>query len=143
LHLAELREGVWVRPDNLDPGRFPAARAVLDAQCRSFAGDLRSETEDDAALAASLWDLPAWAATAETLRADLAAVTGELASGDHAVLAPAWLLSAAVLRHLLADPLLPDALLPPEWPGAALRADYDRYDHAFNQAWRQWFRAQG
>jgi phenylacetic acid degradation operon negative regulatory protein len=143
LHLAELREGVWVRPDNLDPARFPAARAVLDAQCRSFAGDLRSETEDDAALAASLWDLPAWAATAGTLRADLAAVTGDLASGDHAVLAPAWLLSAAVLRHLLADPRLPETLLPPGWPGPDLRADYDRYDRAFNQAWRQWFRAQG
>jgi phenylacetic acid degradation operon negative regulatory protein len=143
LHFAELREGVWVRPDNLDPARFPAARAVLDAQCRSFTGDLSSETEDDAALAASLWDLPAWADTAETLRADLAAVTDDLAAGDQAVLAPAWLLSAAVLRHLLADPRLPDALLPRGWPGADLRADYDRYDRAFNQAWRQWFRAQG
>jgi phenylacetic acid degradation operon negative regulatory protein len=152
LHLAELREGVWVRPDNLDPARFPAARAVLDAQCRSFSGDLRSERgpglrgpnagDDDAGLAASLWDLPAWAATADSLRADLAAVTDDLVSGDDAVLAPAWLLSAAVLRHLLADPLLPDALLPPGWPGADLRDDYDRYDRAFNQAWRAWFRAQ-
>src|SRR5262249_4515574 len=26
LHLAELREGVWIRPDNLDPQRLPTSR---------------------------------------------------------------------------------------------------------------------
>ena len=34
LRLAELREGVWLRPDNLDPQRLPAVRAVVAAQCR-------------------------------------------------------------------------------------------------------------
>jgi phenylacetic acid degradation operon negative regulatory protein len=36
LHFAELREGVWIRPDNLDPQRLPASRAVLDQQCTHF-----------------------------------------------------------------------------------------------------------
>jgi phenylacetic acid degradation operon negative regulatory protein len=49
-------------------------------------------------------------------------------------------LSAAVLRHFQADPLLPDALLPPRWPGAALRAEYDRYDRAYRSVLREWFR---
>lgn len=31
---------------------------------------------------------------------------------------------AAVVRHLLADPVLPPALLPADWPGAELRAAY-------------------
>jgi phenylacetic acid degradation operon negative regulatory protein len=51
-------------------------------------------------------------------------------------------LSAAVLRHLLADPVLPDELLPADWPGLALRREYDPYDVAFKDAWRAWFRAQ-
>ncbi len=38
LHLAELREGVWIRPDNLDPDRLPTLRAVLDRQCVHFHG---------------------------------------------------------------------------------------------------------
>ena len=46
-------------------------------------------------------------------------------------LADGFVTSAAVLRHLQADPLLPDELLPARWPGAALRADYDRYDAAY------------
>ena len=31
---------------------------------------------------------------------------------------------AAVVRHLLADPVLPPELLPPDWPGTALRSAY-------------------
>jgi phenylacetic acid degradation operon negative regulatory protein len=142
LRLAELREGVWLRPDNLDPDRLPAARAVLDAQCRTFLGDPDGDAGDDAELAASLWDLGSWATTAEGLRAGMAGLAGDLDAGDTAVLAPAFTLSAAVLRHLLADPLLPAALLPADWPGTALRRDYDRYDDAFKRAWRAWFHAQ-
>ncbi len=47
LHLAELREGVWIRPDNLDPDRLPTLRAVLDRQCVHFhdaATDIPAET---------------------------------------------------------------------------------------------------
>jgi phenylacetic acid degradation operon negative regulatory protein len=143
LRLAELREGVWLRPDNLDPDRLPAARAVVDAQCRSYLGDPLTGHGSDRALVASLWDLRSWAATAEELRAGLGGLVADLDAGDADVLAPAFVLSAAVLRHLLADPLLPGPLLPPGWPGAALRADYDRYDEAFKRAWWAWFHAQG
>ena len=99
--------------------------------------------EDAAArLAAELWDLGDWASTAcAALRDELAALVVALDAGDASVLAPAFVLSAAVLRHLLADPLLPDELLPPAWPGPGLREDYDRYDAAFKAAWRSWFHA--
>jgi len=50
--------------------------------------------------------------------------------------------SAGVLRHFLADPLLPAELVADGWPGQALRAEYDRYDHAFKTVWSQWFRDQ-
>jgi phenylacetic acid degradation operon negative regulatory protein len=63
-----------------------------------------------------------------------------LEAGAHEPLADGFVLSADVLRHLQADPLLPDALLPAGWPGAALRADYDRYDAAYRAVLRAWFR---
>ena len=64
LHLAELREGVWIRPDNLDPDRLPTLRAVLDRQCVHFhdaATDIPAET------VRSLFSLDDWAADARRL----------------------------------------------------------------------------
>jgi phenylacetic acid degradation operon negative regulatory protein len=78
-------------------------------------------------LAASLWDLDGWARRAERLRRRLddLAVTGD------AMLAPGFVLSASVLRHFQADPLLPDELLPADWPGRSLRREYDAWDVAY------------
>ena len=56
-------------------------------------------------------------------------------------LAPGFVLSAAVLRHLQADPLLPAELLPTGWPGAALREEYDRWDGEYRRVLRRWGRA--
>jgi phenylacetic acid degradation operon negative regulatory protein len=127
--LAELREGVWLRPDNV------AVPAVAGG--RTF---LVVPDDDAGALASSLWDLDGWAAEAGALRAGLAELLGPLEAGDTDVLRDGFVLSAAVLRQFLHDPLLPGALLPPDWPGAALRADYDRYDTAYRFLLREWFR---
>lgn len=140
LKLAELREGLWLRPDNLDPERSPDAAAVVAAQCRRFVGT--PIDDEPAVLAARLWDLDAWADRARELRAELARTLPDLEAGDTAAVAPTFVLSAAVLRHLLGDPLLPPALLPASWPGAALRDDYERYEAAFKAVWREWFLAQ-
>lgn len=35
-----------------------------------------------------------------------------------------FVVAAAMVRHLLTDPMLPDELLPTDWPGARLRAAY-------------------
>src|SRR3954471_19274818 len=64
LHLAELREGVWIRPDNLDPQRLRLPREVLDQQCTHFhnaATDITAETMR------SLFDLDVWADDAARL----------------------------------------------------------------------------
>ncbi len=139
LRLAEVRDGVWTRPANLDPDREPDDREVLARQCERFAA--RPEG-DAAALAASLWDLDGWAAGTADLRREMAAGIRLLEAGDPSRLGEAFVLSAAVLRHLLADPLLPDELLPVGWPGAALREAYERFDAAFSEVWRAWFREQ-
>jgi phenylacetic acid degradation operon negative regulatory protein len=57
-----------------------------------------------------------------------------------AALAPGFELSAAVLRHLQADPLLPAELLPGGWPGRDLRDDYDRWDSRYRATLQEWSR---
>jgi phenylacetic acid degradation operon negative regulatory protein len=139
LRLAELREGVWLRPDNLDPHRLPAASALVDAQCRWFGvePDVSLEHPDDE-LAAGLWDLTSWSGRALELRRRMHELMPRLAEGDTDALAPGFVLSAAVLRHFGADPLLPRELLPRHWPGSALRVDYDRYDLAYREVLAGW-----
>jgi phenylacetic acid degradation operon negative regulatory protein len=137
LKLAEVREGVWTRPANLPADRSPDAAVVVGAQCAGFRA--RPDRDDPAAFAAELWDLDGWAATARELRSTMAGDVERLEAGDTDALAPTFVVSAAVLRHLVADPQLPAALCPASWPGTDLRADYDRYDRAFKQVWRDWF----
>ena len=135
--LGELREGVWLRPDNLDGGR-PAV-----ANCTWLRSALDDPALEDDALAARLWDLTGWAAEARRLQREMAATVGDLDAGDTAALAPGFVLSATVLRHFNADPLLPPELEPPRWPGADLRRDYDRFDAAYRRVLRAWFRRNG
>ncbi|TDE33840.1 PaaX family transcriptional regulator C-terminal domain-containing protein [Actinomadura sp. 6K520] len=115
LRLAELREGTWLRPANLTR---PRPDTVV-RQCTFLTG--RPE-EDPATLAAALWDLDGWAATARGLTTALTGAAG---------MAERFTLAAAVLRHLVHDPLLPPALLPPDWPGAGLRDRYEDFESEF------------
>jgi phenylacetic acid degradation operon negative regulatory protein len=126
--LAELREGVWMRPANV---------AVLLPD--SLDGDLelmRAHPDGADRLAHRLWDLAAWAGRAGELLDRLHA----LAPDGPDALAPGFVLSAAVLRHLQADPLLPAELQPPEWPGARLRETYDGWDTRYRVTLRTWSR---
>jgi phenylacetic acid degradation operon negative regulatory protein len=42
-----------------------------------------------------------------------------------------FVVAAAVVRHLLTDPVLPDELLPEDWPGSALRKTYMKFAAEF------------
>jgi phenylacetic acid degradation operon negative regulatory protein len=127
--LAELREGVWLRPNNVEV-RLPED-LLSDVELMTA----RPRAPDR--LAGALWDLPAWSTRADRLLHEMAALPPE----EPQALAPGFVLSAAVLRHLQADPLLPEELLPPGWPGARLRADYDRWDARYRTTLRDWSRA--
>lgn len=105
--LAELREGVWLRPANL-------ARAPAYAD-RDDLIVLRSWYSDSAALARRLWDLEAWAETGRRLHRDLT-------EAEH--LAERLAIAAELVRHLSTDPILPEDVLPANWPGADLRSGY-------------------
>ncbi|MGW6010205.1 PaaX family transcriptional regulator C-terminal domain-containing protein [Streptomyces sp. NPDC055210] len=111
LRLAELREGVWLRPANL---RRAWPESLTDLTERFTARPERPSLT----LAASLWPLDGWADTADSL---LAHVARTAASADR------FAAFAAVVRHLVTDPVLPGELLPANWPAPALRAVYTDY----------------
>jgi phenylacetic acid degradation operon negative regulatory protein len=138
LHLAELREGVWIRPDNLDPQRLPPSRAVLDQQCTHFHG---ATTEIAADEARSLFSLDGWADDAAALieAMNLALATSKRDDSTESVTYE-FALSIAVVRHLQLDPLLPVELIDDHWPGQTLRRTYRRFDDAFKRRMNSVFR---
>jgi phenylacetic acid degradation operon negative regulatory protein len=76
---------------------------------------LQARDDDPTDLAGRLWDLTVWARHGNRLLDEMSS----------AVDVPArFVAAAAVVRHLLTDPVLPAELLPEDWPGAALRAAY-------------------
>jgi phenylacetic acid degradation operon negative regulatory protein len=127
--LAELREGVWMRPDNVEVRLPEDLRADVEL--------MMARPENPERLAEDLWDLPGWADRATQLLHEMTDLRPDRAEA----LAPGFELSAAVLRHLQGDPLLPDEILPPRWPGALLRGDYDRWDARYRETLRAWSRA--
>jgi len=129
--LAELREGVWLRPDNIDV-LWPA---VVGEQCTVV-----HARDVDPSLATRLWPLDAWAEQAGALRTEMSELVAPLEAHDTDALADGFVVSAAVLRHFQADPLLPEELLPRAWPGTELRSEYDRFDAAYRALLREYFR---
>ena len=91
---------------------------------------MRAAPSDPGRLVAELWDLDGWARRAEVLLGDL----DTLPPASPADLAPGFVLSAAVLRHLQADPLCPPELaVPPSGPGPRLRRVYDDWDARYRR----------
>jgi phenylacetic acid degradation operon negative regulatory protein len=106
--LAELREGIWMRPANL--ARPPASDPHTTV--------LFARPTDPERLVGALWDLEAWAATGREILA--AASRPELDGRRFAA-------ATALVRHLRTDPALPHELTPSDWPADALRAAYEDY----------------
>jgi len=103
----ELREGVWMRPANLDSG--------LDGEITSRVRVFTARDEAPGHLAGELWNLADWARIGQRLLGDMDAASD---------VPSRFVVAAAMVRHLLTDPMLPAELLPSDWPGAALRNAY-------------------
>jgi phenylacetic acid degradation operon negative regulatory protein len=104
---AELREGVWLRPNNLN--------VELTADVLDRVRVLHSRDDNPQELAARLWDLPQWVRHGHHLLREISTATGSSAR---------FVAAAAIMRHVLSDPVLPKELLPDDWPGDALRKAY-------------------
>lgn len=135
LGLWERRDGVWMRPANLDPDRLPASRVVVDRQTERY---VASPAGDPADLLAELYDLAGWAGQATDLIVELDESGPALA--EH--LADGFVLAAAALRHLVSDPLLPPELEPEGWPAARLRERYSVFLSDYQAGLRAFFKAQ-
>jgi phenylacetic acid degradation operon negative regulatory protein len=107
---AELREGVWMRPANLE--------LELTDFLRERVRVLQARDDDPAGLTARLWDLAAWVDAGCRLLADMSAARD---------VPRRFAAAAGMVRHLLTDPVLPDELLPDGWPGAQLRSAYQDF----------------
>jgi phenylacetic acid degradation operon negative regulatory protein len=107
---AELREGVWLRPDNLDIALGPDVLGRLRV--------LHARDDDPPELVARLWDVPGWALVGHQLLDEMAGASD---------IPGRFTAAAGMVRHLLTDPVLPDELLPDGWPGAALRDSYQTF----------------
>ncbi|WP_139797960.1 PaaX family transcriptional regulator C-terminal domain-containing protein [Mycobacterium noviomagense] len=106
----ELREGVWMRPDNLD--------LELESKVRARVRILKARDDAPAELAELLWDLSGWTRTGHRLLDEMSAASD---------IPGRFVVAAAIVRHLLTDPVLPNELLPDDWPGARLRAAYNDF----------------
>ncbi|WP_217132983.1 PaaX domain-containing protein, C- domain protein [Leucobacter chinensis] len=106
---AELREGVWMRPDNL-ANEVPLITAEHTTMLAMPA--------DDRALARMLWNTEVWAAEAREV------LNLMRQSTDHMVQLRA---AAAAVRLLELDPALPDELTPERYPADELRWAYEDF----------------
>jgi phenylacetic acid degradation operon negative regulatory protein len=106
----ELREGVWMRPDNLD--------VALDAEVHARVRIVHARDDAPVELAGRLWDLSSWAGTGHRLLAEMSVASD---------MPGRFVVAAAIVRHLLTDPVLPVELLPADWPGARLRSAYNKF----------------
>lgn len=131
LRLGALRDGCWVRPDNLDRARQPQERAVIGQQCLTFRGAIADVSPADIE---QMFGLVEWATEARRIGQAVDSALGEkIAQLRAAQMRRHFLLLIAAARHLRADPMLPDPLLPHDWPGGQLRTAYDRLAQTLRQ----------
>jgi phenylacetic acid degradation operon negative regulatory protein len=124
LRLGELRPGVWTRPNNL----LRPWPHDLESRLWCFQAHAALDRSRSAEMVRLLWNLPAWAGTAEALLESLAATTDP---------AERFVLAAATIRHIRDDPVLPPSLLPSPWPGRRLRLAYEAYRRELGELMRR------
>jgi phenylacetic acid degradation operon negative regulatory protein len=130
----ELRPDIWMRPANLAPPD-PSPELILTT------GPV--EGVDPSVLRDRLWDLAALHRRATAIEAALAELDNTLDWDDPRSIPPIFTTSAAAVRYLRDDPLLPSELAPAGWPAAALRTRYDRTEAAFQRLLRGFLSAVG
>ena len=134
---AALRPGLWLRPDNLaqpldDVRRELAALGLPPGDLICALADLDAASD---ARARRLWDVAALRRTYRDLGAALAASEARLARlAPGKAMAESFVLGGRALRQLLLDPLLPDAICPPDERDALLE-QMRRYDRLGRLAW--------
>lgn len=138
LKLANLRPGVWVRPDNLDLSLEEVLREFgFKQEVLWMRGELNHGGEE-AALAARLFDIARRARAIDRACRDLETSLARLEGLDEErALAESFAVGGRAIKVMFEDPLLPRQLLPRSWRGDDLRKLFDRYDRLGRARWRR------
>jgi len=131
--MVTLREGVWVRPDNLSPsGRSRLTQCSWWTAATPDSGG-RDVTVDN------ILEMFGVSTRDERTRTLLDLLSGAVAElPQESALPHAFVTGAAVAQHLRRDPLLPRELLPTEWHADELRVAYREYLVVFGEAVATW-----
>ncbi len=126
----ELKEGVWIRPDNLEENY------IKDHKHLSW---FKSIPEDDPKyLVKKLFKIHSWNTTSIQLTDQLNNLAGPLQQEGARYLKDSFIVMAKVLRHVQDDPLLPRRLLPKDFKGQELRDTYFKFDKIFRNLMTEW-----
>jgi phenylacetic acid degradation operon negative regulatory protein len=123
----ELRPDIWMRPANL-PVPAPARDWIVTTG--PIAGADPRELRD------RLWDIDALDRRGTALLATVTRLRADTEWTDPASIPAVFLTSAAVVRYLRDEPLLPPELTPRGWPAGRLRPAYDAVEQAFQRLLR-------
>jgi phenylacetic acid degradation operon negative regulatory protein len=118
----ELRPDIWMRPANL-PVPAPARDWIVTT------GPITGA--DPSVLRNRLWDIEALDRRGTALLAIVTRLQTDTDWTDPASIPDVFLASAAVVRYLRDDPLLPSELTARDWPASRLRPVYDALEQAF------------
>ena len=129
----ELRPDIWLRPANLPAPDLGEAWLVTTGIPVGV---------DASRLAARIWDLERIARTAARLDRRLADAADAIDPHDPTEIPGAFTLSAAVLRFLRSEPLLPAELTPAHWPLDGLRERYGSFERRLQAMMRPFLEPQ-
>jgi phenylacetic acid degradation operon negative regulatory protein len=128
----ELRPDIWMRPANL---LVPSPTGDWIVTTGPIVGAGPSALRD------RLWDTEALRRRGNVLLATVTRLRAETDWTDSASIPDVFLASAAVVRYLRNEPLLPHGLTPEHWPVTALRSAYDDLEGAFQAQLRSFLTA--
>ncbi len=128
----ELRPDIWMRPANLP------APAAEDDWIVTTGG---VEGIDPRTLRDRLWPIDELRRRGRALQAALEQIQHSVDWSDATSIPVVFTTSAAVVRFLRAEPLLPPPIVPEGWPATLLRATYDDVEQALQRRLRQFLTA--
>jgi phenylacetic acid degradation operon negative regulatory protein len=128
----ELRPDIWMRPANL-PAPTPASDWVVTT------GPIAGVDPNE--LRGRLWDVEALGRRGTALLRTVIRLGADTDWSDPAAIPDIFIASAAVVRYLRDEPLLPPALTASDWPAGPLRTAYDALEQAFQTLLRSFLTA--